>query len=212
LLDALADEEIRDLVAYMQGSAQVPRLALPGDESDLFDGETLAGWRGEADLWSVRDGVIIGRSEGLEHNTFLRSELELRDFRLTLQVRLSGDAGNSGIQFRSRELQGGDVAGYKADIGAGWWGKLYEEHGRGVLHGAGGADHVRRGEWNRYTIEAVGSRVRTWINGELCVDVDDPQGARGGILALQIHSGGPTEVSFRELELQLIDPEQEDAR
>ena len=95
---------------------------------------------------------------------------------------------------------------------SGWWGKLYEEHGREVLHEVGGADHVLRGEWNRYTIEAVGHHVRTWLNGELCVDLVDPEGALGGILALQIHSGNATDVRFRAFELTLLTPEENNDR
>ena len=60
-----------------------------------------------------------------------------------------------------------------------------------------------RDGWNEYEILAVGRRVRTWLNGQPCVDFDDPAGARGGIIALQVHSGGPTEVRFRDFVLEL---------
>jgi len=35
------------------------------------------------------------------------------------------------------------------------------------------------------------------------VDLDDPEGARRGLIALQLHSGGQLEVRFRALELKL---------
>ena len=95
------------------------------------------------------------------------------------------------------------MKGYQADIGAGWWGKLYEENGRGLLWDKSGEAHVKPGEWNNYEIEAVGRKIRTWINGKLCVDLDDPDGARRGIFAFQLHSGGPTEVRFKDIELEL---------
>jgi hypothetical protein len=57
--------------------------------------------------------------------------------------------------------------------------------------------------WNTYAIEAKGSRIRAWINGQLCVDIDDPKGARRGIFALQIHAGGAMEVRFKELRLEV---------
>ncbi len=204
LIDALTAEDVRDLVAYLSSPAQVERLATAADV--LFDGRTLAGWRGDAGVWSIENGEIVGRTAGLARNEFLASELALRDFRLTLEVKLSGDQGNSGIQFRSRALAGGDIAGYQADIGAGWWGKLYEEHGRGVLAEGAGEERVLRDGWNTYEIAAVGSRVRLSINGTLGVELDDPGGARSGILALQVHSGGPTEVRFRNLRLELDPP------
>jgi hypothetical protein len=49
----------------------------------------------------------------------------------------------------------------------------------------------------------VGSKIRTALNGVLCVDMDDPKGARKGIFGLQVHSGGPTEVRFRNFRLEL---------
>ena len=57
------------------------------------------------------------------------------DFRLSVQVKLVKNEGNSGIQFRSIELADGEMKGDQADIGPGWWGKLYEENGRGLLVG-----------------------------------------------------------------------------
>ena len=119
-------------------------------------------------------------------------------------MKLVGDAGNSGIQFRSR-AEDGQVSGYQADIGEGWWGKLYEEHDRGLLGElAEGGGIVRAGQWNRYEIVAQGDHIQTFINGKKCIDLRDPEGAKQGILALQLHSGGPTEIRFRNLRLELI--------
>ena len=58
-------------------------------------------------------------------------------------------------------------------------------------------------EWNIYEILAVGSKVRTAINGKLCVDLDDPKISRHGIIGLQMHAGGPLEVRFKDVQLEL---------
>ncbi|NOT31711.1 MAG: DUF1080 domain-containing protein, partial [Planctomycetes bacterium] len=209
LLDALAPDDVRALFAYLASPTQVPLRATSANLHGFFDGRTLAGWHGDPSVWSVEPapenavGEIVGRTAGLARNEFLKSEYELGDFRLSLAVRLVGDAGNSGIQFRSRELEDGEVGGYQADIGPGWWGKLYEEHGRGLVVERGAATVVSDG-WNRYVIECQGARVRTWLNDEPCVDLEDDAGARAGIVALQVHSGGPTEVRFRDLRLELL--------
>ena len=78
------------------------------------------------------------------------------DFRLSLDVKLVGNRGNSGIQFRSEALPDGEMRGYQADVGAGWWGKLYEENGRGLLVDKSGEQFVKAGEWNHYEISARG--------------------------------------------------------
>ncbi|MFO1009739.1 MAG: PVC-type heme-binding CxxCH protein [Planctomycetota bacterium] len=202
LLDALPMDDVRDLVAYLATPTQTSLRATKANVKRFFDGKTLAGWKG-ADCWSVEGGEIVGRTKGLEKNEFLVNELDLGDFRLELDVRLVNDAGNSGVQFRTHALEHGEVAGYQADVGPGWWGKLYEENGRGVLVDAQVEAKVAKDGWNHYAIEARGHRVRTWLNGAPCADLDDAQGAVRGFVALQLHSGGATEVRFRNLVLTL---------
>jgi putative membrane-bound dehydrogenase-like protein len=205
LLKPLSDDQVRALVAYVSGPAQVPMLATPETAQKLFNGTDLTGWHGNMSLWSVENGELVGRTTGLKENEFLATDLAAGDFRLKVEVDLVGNRGNSGIQFRSEQLPDGLVKGYQADVGIGWWGKLYEEHGRALLWKRSGESFVKPG-WNTYEIEAKGSKIRTWINGNLCVDLEDTGGARRGIFALQLHSGGPTEVRFRNFELTL-DPQ-----
>jgi hypothetical protein len=126
------------------------------------------------------------------------------DFRLSFDVKLVGNEGNSGLQFRSQALEEGEMRGYQADIGPGWWGKLYEENARGLLWDKSGETHLKPGEWNHYVVEAAGNRVRTWLNGQACVDLEDAAGAKRGVFAWQLHSGGPTEVRFKNLKLELL--------
>ena len=108
-------------------------LATPENAKTFFNGRDLTGWEGDPKLWTVEDGEIVGKTTGLARNEFLRSDLAAADFRLTVQVKLVKNEGNSGIQFRSEALPDGEMKGDQADVGAGWWGKLYEENGRGLL-------------------------------------------------------------------------------
>ncbi len=204
-LQPFSPQEISSLFAYLRGKKQVSMLATPDNASMMFNGRDLTGWRGDTTLWSVENGEIIGKSPGIEHNSFLVSDLTAEDFRLTLEVKLFGNVGNSGVQFRSKPLEdNAGVAGYQADIGVGWWGKLYEEHGRAILWDKSGESHVKKDAWNKYEILANGAKVQTWLNGQLCVDLNDPEGKRRGIFALQIHSGEAMEVRFRNLKLEVL--------
>ena len=203
LLQALNSGEVRDLVAYLKSPGQVPMAATVDNILTFFNGKDLSGWEGNTNLWTVQDGEIVGKSSGLKNNEFLKSALLLGDFRLVLSVKLTPNKENSGIQFRSEVEPSGSVKGYQADVGAGWWGKLYEEHGRALLWDKSGEAHVKTEDWNTYEIVAVGSKIRTAINGKLCVDLDDPKGARRGIIAFQLHSGGAMEVRFKDLKLEL---------
>jgi putative membrane-bound dehydrogenase-like protein len=204
----LSEHEVRSLVAYLASPAQVPVLATVDNAPSLFNGRDLTGWDGEASLWKVENGEIVGATPGLGRNEFLRSELVADDFRLTFMVKLVANEGNSGLQFRSAPLPHGEVKGYQADIGAGWWGKLYEENGRGLLWDKSGESFVKNGDWNRYEVVAIGSKLQTFINGQLCVDLDDPKGARRGMFAFQLHSGGKTEVRFKDIRLEVLTRDQ----
>jgi hypothetical protein len=208
-LDALSFEEVRDLVAYLASAKQTAIRATKDNAARIFDGRTLAGWKGDPAVWRVEDGALVGETAGLARNEFLVGELEHGDFRLVLEVRLEKDAGNSGIQFRSLPLESGEMRGYQADVGPGWWGALYEEEGRGLLSPAAPVDgRLKPGEWNTYEVVAVGHRVLTALNGRQCVDLDDPAGALRGVFALQVHAGGATKVRFRNLRFEL-DPKLE---
>ena len=113
----------------------------------LFNGKDLTHWKGNPELWSVKDGAITGTTQAdpanpakstLKHNTFLVYEGgQVKNFELRFQYRIV--AGNSGVQYRSRVLEQGEmgpiVTGYQADFEAGTKhsGILYEEKGRGIL-------------------------------------------------------------------------------
>lgn len=195
--------EIRSLVAYLGSDRQLPLLASVDNASDFYNGKDLSQWIGDAALWSVQAGEIVGKSDGLQQNEFLTSNFMVQDFQLSLDVLLVGNEGNSGIQFRSQKTSEG-VMGYQADIGPDWWGKLYEEEGRGLLWDKSAEQVVKAGQWNHYEIRAVGSKIQTSINGEICVELDDTKGAKRGIIALQLHSGGATEVRFRNIVLKVL--------
>jgi hypothetical protein len=121
-----------------------------GDFTALFSGKDLTGWTGNPDLWSVKDGVIVGQTTA-EHpakgNTFLIwTNGTVGDFELRCSYKIvpNNDKGfgNSGIQYRSKILDTNNwvVGGYQADFEAGttYSGILYEERmTRGIMAARG---------------------------------------------------------------------------
>lgn len=176
----------------------------------IFNGKDLSGWEGDLNLWKVRDQMIVGDSPGIKQNQFLATKREYEDFELRLEFKLHGGRGNSGIQFRSKRVPDShEVEGYQADIGEEYWGCLYDEHRRRkVLAQADPKlkNVLKKEDWNEYTIRAVGDRVQLKINGVTTVDYRerDPKISRRGIIAVQVHSGKPLRVDFRNLRIREI--------
>lgn len=194
---------------------------LPAEPVTLFDGKTFAGWEGDTkNWWRIEDGCLVGGTltKKIPHNYFLATTRGFSDFKLTLQFKLLGDPKkgfvNSGVQFRSQRVPNStEMVGYQCDLGdPTWWGSIYDESRRNkVLAQADikAIDKVlKRGDWNEYVIQAEGRRIRTWINGVLGVDYTEPDPAipQTGHLGLQIHSGGPAEVWFKDITIEEMQP------
>ena len=179
----------------------------------LFDGETFDGWEGNLDVFRIESNAIVGGSleAPVEHNDFLCTEQEYGDFELRLQVKLLGENANAGIQFRTKRIPDHyEVSGYQADMGQQYWGCLYDESRRNkILAGIEkeqAAQIVRAGQWNDYIIRCQGDRIQLWLNGVLTVDYTetDPDIARTGIIALQIHGGPPSEAWYRHVRIKTL--------
>lgn len=174
----------------------------------IFNGKDLSGWETDSNYWSVDDGQIVGKVEGNHPYSYLTTTKSVKDFRLVLQIKLVPNDANSGIQVRSVRLGKNAMKGPQCDVGQGWWGKLYEEHGRELLENKGGEQWVKPNDWNTYEILFIGNHLRTAINGHLCVDRDDDQFSKQGIIGFQVHAGGTMEVRFKDLKLE-VDPKPE---
>ena len=181
----------------------------------LFDGKSLDGWtvrESEKWLWRVEDGVIVGGSaeKKVPHNTFITSAKRYEDFELTLQVKVTGKKPNAGIQFRSERIkEHHEMIGYQADVGPGWWGRLYDESRRRKFLAplaSKEAGKASREGWNDYRIRCEGKRVRLWVNGILTCDYleKDKTIASSGLIALQAHSGPPFEVRYRAISIKAL--------
>ena len=189
---------------------------------NLFNGRNLKGWEklnGTAE-YKVQDNTIIGISRMNTPNTFLATKKMYGDFILEFDFKVD-DGLNSGVQFRSNSLKdymNGRVHGYQFEIdpsSRAWTGGIYDEARRGWLYPMNynpeGQKAFRNGEWNRARIEAIGSSIRTWVNGIVCTDLLDNT-TMSGFIALQVHSIGKAElegktVSWRNIRIVTQDLE-----
>ena len=177
----------------------------------LFNGTDLSGWEGNREVWTVRDGMLVGTAEGLKHNEFLSYAETFDDFILRFDVRLVDGNGNSGFQFRSKRVPDStEVSGYQADVGQQYWGCLYDESRRNRVLAHPDPEALKKAlkpkDWNEYEVKAVGDTITLSINGTKMVeyketDADIP---RSGIIAPQVHAGARYEVNFRNIRIKKL--------
>jgi len=205
---------------WMCGVPEVPQgildlKAAPVETSEtedgfmpLFDGKSLAGWEGDEKLWKVESGMLVGDSPGIKRNEFLATRKRFANFELRLEFRLRDGVGNSGIQFRSKRVaDSSEVSGYQADIGEKYWGCLYDESRRNKILVQAPVEleeGLRKDDWNSYLIRAEGNHITLSLNGRQTVDYREEDGeiAAAGIIALQVHAGGPLRVEFKNLRIR----------
>ncbi len=182
------------------------------EEKRLFDGATFQGWQGDTvNFFRIEDGALVGGSlmKAVPHNAFLTTEQPYDNFLLTLEFRLLGDNANAGIQFRSERIPAHyEMVGYQADMGQHYWGCLYDESRRNTTlacpDSAALAQVLKPNGWNTYEIRAEGRRIHLTINGYPTVTYTEPLDTipQTGLIGLQIHSGGPSEVWYKNITLR----------
>jgi type 1 glutamine amidotransferase len=174
----------------------------------LFDGKSLEGWRYDKRFWQVRDGIIVGRTPSeWKKKTYAICDQSFSDFVLRCSIRVV--RGNSGVQFRSRELPDFEVAGYQADAAFKAWGNLHEQNGRrrlvdGWWHK--GEYNVDLNGWNDLEITARGDHIVLKLNGIVTADYTekDPAAARAGIVALQLHDEADMEAQLTNIRIKTL--------
>ena len=190
--------EIAECVPYFERtSAELGQT----DWQWIFNGKDLSGWDGDPRLWSVKDGAIRGettKEKPARGNTFIvwRGG-KLKDFELKLKFRIQN--GNSGVQYRSKEVDKWRISGYQAEVcnGQPQVGFLYHERGRGSLARVGEfvvidkdgkknvvgkvadvealkkAGYYKEKDWNEYTIIPQGNHLMHYLNGYPTIELVD---------------------------------------
>lgn len=193
-------------------AAQEPK----GQWVDLFDGKSIDSWvqRGGKATYRAENGEIIGTTAPNTPNTFLCTPRNYSNFQLELEFKVHPEL-NSGIQIRSNSFKShrnGRVHGYQVEIdpsNRAYSGGIYDEGRRGWLfpldQNRAARYAFKQEQWNKFRIEAIGDRIRTWINGVPASDLKDDMTAEG-FIALQVHGVGsrkdPLEVRWKNIRIR----------
>lgn len=178
----------------------LPLGAMAQEWQSLFNGKSLSGWvqRNGKAKYSVENGTIVGRTVYGTPNSFLCTKKNYGDFILEFEFRMDNSL-NSGVQFRSESLKSynnGRVHGYQFEMDPSpraWTGGIYDEARRGWLYNMNNNPSAKtafkKDAWNKARIEAIGTTLRTWVNGIACADIQD-NATLTGFIALQVHAIG----------------------
>ena len=195
-----------------------------GAAGQSFNGRGLAGWTyrlakpelGMADVWSVRDGVLVCKGEPLG---YLATKDSYTDARIVVEWRWAPGTkpGNSGVLMRINGEPRALPRCLEAQLQNGNAGDLLGLHGMGITGDAARLTTVAKhavagditivkklaalenppGEWNRYEIELKGPSLKAWVNGTLANEASGCELASGPV-GFQSEGG---EIHFRKLEV-----------
>ena len=196
----------------------VGHLLAQNNFEPLFNGKDLKGWvqyNGKA-KYTVEHGELVGRTVPGEPNSFLSTEKKYGDFILELDLKVDAHM-NSGIQFRSELNDANDhcevtdkrtpnrVHGYQMEVdpsSRAWSGGIYDEARREWLYpleyNTAAKLAFKNNAWNHYKIEAIGTSIRTWVNGVPCAHLIDNM-TPIGFISLQVHEIGNPKDAGQEV-------------
>lgn len=194
-------------VVVLAAAARAGTGTADAEPPAFLDGK-LTGWDGLIkEYWSYKDGVLVGHAkEDPKFNTFLCSKKKYKDFEMSFKVRLKGARPNSGVQVRSEVVDNKKwvVKGPQCDIGKGYWGSLYGERFGGMMRAAPkeAQKGVKENDFNDYSLRVVGKKVTIKVNGVTTVDKEFDKLPAEGIIAFQLHAGGPMEVTYKDIKFK----------
>jgi hypothetical protein len=155
-----------------------------------------------------KEGNLVTENGEAKQYGYLGTREYYKDFDLTVEFKQEAN-GNSGLFFHSF-VHGG----FESNIVNGWQcevapkgndtGAIYESYGRGWLIQIPDEKEniLKEGEWNTLRLRVEGDNVKTWLNGEEMIDINDPVfGASTGRIMLQIHDHNVIKVLWRNLNL-----------
>lgn len=214
--------------AGFSGNAADPPKMTP-----LFNGKDLTGWKADVpkkdtdpavpDSFIVRNGMLVSLGEPRGH---LITTSVHRDYRLEVEYRFAGKAGNCGVLIHAstpRALSEMFPQSIEVQMASGNAGDFWcimenievpDMEKRRPRKDAeqkfgGGPKDARRilnltdksekpiGEWNRMVIEVRGKTIKVWVNGDLVNEGFNATADRG---AIAVQAEG-SEVEFRRIDI-----------
>ena len=145
----------------------------------MFNGKDLTGWKTTGN-WVVEEGGIVtlhprpGEKGWQRYDAYLTTDRKYKDFIIDLEFKFK-KGGNSGVFLRVGDPKSQVNSGFEVQILDTHGKKKFGAHDCGGVIGTSGPSKMMvkpAGEWNRYIISVIGSRLKVNLNGEQIQDFD----------------------------------------
>lgn len=186
----------------------------------LYNGKDLTGWtlKGGECTFEPKGDIIVGTNVPGSPSTYLMTDKsDYANFVFTVDIYWEVD-GNTGVMFRALTKPGkkfetvygpqAEMEGFEGHDGKRKWsGGIYGQSYAAWIYPLWLDAHqdiraaLKKGEWNRLTIQAVGTTVKTWVNGVPAAHWVDDRFLQGSF-GLQVHSGDKGSIHFRNIKVK----------
>lgn len=186
----------------------------------LYNGKDLEGWtsKGGTCTFEAQGEIIVGTCVKGSPSTYLVTDKsDYTDFIFTAEIKWEVD-GNTGIMFRAQSKPGKkyetvfgpqvEMEGFGFMKGTrGWSGGIYGQACGGWIYPLWLKAHdearksLKPDGWNRVTIHATGTKVKTWVNGIPATHWSNDKYLKGNF-GLQVHSGKKGTIHFKNIKVK----------
>jgi hypothetical protein len=191
------------LVCVLFSAAHVSAQTKQAPWISLFNGKDLTGWtiKGSTGKAWVQDGEIVCHQViNTPEHTFITTDATFSDLILELDGKIDGDF-NTGILLRAVDQPTESklrLHAYQVKIDPTprqWTGGVFDDFGPDwhwfytLENDAHARAAFKIGEWNHFRVEAIGNRIKVWVNGIPTTNMINDKYSSGHI-ALKIHALG----------------------
>jgi 3-keto-disaccharide hydrolase len=170
--------------------------------AEFFNGRDFTRWRKSSDAWQFIDGAFVGRGQAKEVETLV-SDMLLRNFKLSGQLKVSGEKAAVEIVLRGR---GGDEVfrGFSMSFGGAAASNVWIYFpGIPPQPAPLAGPVVESGKWIPWEIESSGAKIIMKLAGQVAVDFSAPTAESRTIPAFYLHGEG-AELAVKDLKVEVL--------
>ncbi|MEL7500485.1 MAG: DUF1080 domain-containing protein [Planctomycetota bacterium] len=170
----------------------------------VFNGKDLSGWKvPENNIWfSAEKDVLNVKNGPKQKGATLWTENDYKDFVMHFEFKLGQGTVDTGIFVRNKkeQIQIGESGSLKRDMTGSPYiaGKGYPVEAKGV------SDLLKKDDWNKMVIMAVGNNYNVWLNGKHVMTYESETAIESGPIGIQLHPKREMTCFYRNIRLAIL--------